>query len=128
MIIQVRTLITQLKTSLLYLLLFISNHAGCSKASVYGSNCDTPCPENCKDSTCHIQSGSCFNCKPGWSRMYCNTSKMICIPRNNLTIRYFFYMWFSYNYVCRLISYFLNVINDINYLNRMQGRMVWCQL
>eukprot|EP00105_Crassostrea_gigas_P039838 XP_019923986.1 PREDICTED: teneurin-3-like [Crassostrea gigas] len=46
---------------------------GCSKASVYGSNCDTPCPENCKDSTCHIQSGSCFNCKPGWSGMYCNT-------------------------------------------------------
>lgn len=88
MIIQDRTLITQLKPPLLYLLLFISNHAGCSKASVYGSNCDTPCPENCKGSTCHIRSGSCFNCKPGWSGMYCNTSKMICVPRNNFTINY----------------------------------------
>lgn len=94
MILQVRILITQLKTvtTLLYLLLCISYHAGCSKTSVYGSNCDTPCPENCKDNTCHIHSGSCFNCKPGWSGMYCNTSKITFIPRKNLTISCFFYV------------------------------------
>ncbi|XP_052694729.1 multiple epidermal growth factor-like domains protein 10 [Crassostrea angulata] len=46
---------------------------GCKNASVYGSNCDTPCPTNCKDSTCHIQSGTCFTCKPGWTGTYCNT-------------------------------------------------------
>lgn len=51
-------------------------YAGCNNASVYGTDCDTPCPTTCKDNTCHIQSGSCFNCKPGWSGVKCNTSKM----------------------------------------------------
>ncbi|XP_052695522.1 multiple epidermal growth factor-like domains protein 10 [Crassostrea angulata] len=44
---------------------------GCNNASVYGKNCDTPCPLNCKDSTCHIKSGSCFTCKLGWIGIYC---------------------------------------------------------
>ncbi|XP_052694675.1 receptor-type tyrosine-protein phosphatase epsilon-like [Crassostrea angulata] len=46
---------------------------GCKNASVYGINCDTPCPANCKDSTCHIQNGTCFTCIPGWTGTYCNT-------------------------------------------------------
>uniref|UniRef100_A0A8W8NII6 Fucolectin tachylectin-4 pentraxin-1 domain-containing protein n=1 Tax=Magallana gigas TaxID=29159 RepID=A0A8W8NII6_MAGGI len=46
---------------------------GCNNASVYGTDCDTPCPTTCKDNTCHIQSGSCFKCKPGWSGVKCNT-------------------------------------------------------
>nr|XP_034321733.1 uncharacterized protein LOC105331044 [Crassostrea gigas] len=47
---------------------------GCSKASFYGSICDTQCPVNCNDSTCHIHIGSCFNCTPGWTGMQCNTT------------------------------------------------------
>ncbi|XP_052694743.1 receptor-type tyrosine-protein phosphatase alpha-like [Crassostrea angulata] len=46
---------------------------GCINFGIYGSNCDTPCSSNCKESTCHIQSGKCFNCKPGWTGIYCTT-------------------------------------------------------
>lgn len=49
---------------------------GCNNASLYGSECDDPCPMNCKDSTCHIQNGTCFNCKPGWNGTYCKTSEL----------------------------------------------------
>lgn len=46
--------------SLYVLILF---DTGCNNASVYGSNCDIPCPANCKDSTCHIrvERVSCVN-------------------------------------------------------------------
>lgn len=47
---------------------------GCSKPGSYGRNCDTPCPINCKDNTCRIQSGFCIGCKPGWTGMYCAIS------------------------------------------------------
>lgn len=50
-------------------------YIGCNNAGFYGSNCDKPCPTNCKDSTCHIQNGACFTCKPGWTDMHCNKSK-----------------------------------------------------
>lgn len=58
-------------TILCYLFPF---HTGCQNASFYGNNCNTPCPPNCEDSTCHIQSGACFTCKPGWSGVECDTS------------------------------------------------------
>nr|XP_034321702.1 receptor-type tyrosine-protein phosphatase epsilon [Crassostrea gigas] len=45
---------------------------GCNNASFYGSKCDIPCPTNCKASTCNIQSGACFMCKPGWTDIHCN--------------------------------------------------------
>lgn len=35
-----------------------------------------PVPPNCEDNTCHIQSGACFTCKPGWSGVDCDASKM----------------------------------------------------
>ncbi|XP_078327528.1 receptor-type tyrosine-protein phosphatase alpha-like [Crassostrea virginica] len=46
---------------------------GCSKHGVYGSECDTHCPNNCKYNTCHILNGDCFGCKPGWTGTNCNT-------------------------------------------------------
>lgn len=61
---------------------------GCNNASVYGSNCDIPCPANCKDSTCHIESGACSLCKPGWTGVKCNTSKMG--PRFPVIVKYYF--------------------------------------
>lgn len=48
---------------------------GCNNARFYGKNCENLCPANCKDNTCHIEHGSCFKCKIGWTGMYCNTSK-----------------------------------------------------
>lgn len=64
-------------------------YIGCINASVYGINCDNPCPTNCKDSTCHIQSGACFNCTPGWTGVECNTSKMTNFFRSE-----YFFLWY----------------------------------
>lgn len=49
---------------------------GCKNASMYGINCNLPCSTNCKDNLCHIESGACFKCKPGWNGISCNESKM----------------------------------------------------
>lgn len=57
--------------------MFCYFNPGCNNTGFYGSNCDTPCPTNCKDSTCHIQNGTCFMCDPGWTGTYCDTSKMM---------------------------------------------------
>lgn len=95
---------------------------GCYNASLYGINCDTPCPTNCKDSTCHIQSGACFNCKPGWTGMNCNTSKMTKIYINfnslNCYVLFFFQLhlntfFFKLHHIttffeCKYTSFFLN--------------------
>lgn len=49
---------------------------GCN-GSVYGSNCDKPCPINCRYSISYIQSGTCFGCKPGWTGAACNISILL---------------------------------------------------
>nr|XP_022312137.1 neurogenic locus notch homolog protein 1-like isoform X2 [Crassostrea virginica] len=46
---------------------------GCNKTGVYGIECKTLCPPNCKYNTCHIQNGTCFECRPGWIGTHCNT-------------------------------------------------------
>lgn len=51
--------------------------SGCGKSGVYGSNCNIPCPTNCKDNMCHIQNGTCFSCQPGWMGTTCSTSKTV---------------------------------------------------
>lgn len=71
---------------------------GCNNASVYGSNCDTPCPKNCKDNTCNIQNGACFRCTPGWSGVKCDTSKM---PNKVLN---------QFKYSCFAVGYCFNYI------------------
>ncbi|XP_052693434.1 multiple epidermal growth factor-like domains protein 10 [Crassostrea angulata] len=50
---------------------------GCSSPGVYGNNCDKRCPNNCKDSTCHIQNGTCFACKSGRTGEICNRECVI---------------------------------------------------
>nr|XP_022305539.1 receptor-type tyrosine-protein phosphatase alpha-like [Crassostrea virginica] len=44
---------------------------GCLSSGVYGSNCNFSCPINCRYNTCHIQQGTCFECKPGWTGTSC---------------------------------------------------------
>ncbi|XP_078330762.1 uncharacterized protein LOC111117668 [Crassostrea virginica] len=46
---------------------------GCSKPGVYGSNCNIPCPKNCRYRTCHIQNGTCFGCEAGYKGTICAT-------------------------------------------------------
>lgn len=57
----------------------------------------TPCPTNCEDSTCHIQSGSCFTCKPGWSGVNCDASKMSYNVHSQLTYLYPVLFLFHFN-------------------------------
>nr|XP_022303638.1 receptor-type tyrosine-protein phosphatase alpha-like isoform X2 [Crassostrea virginica] len=45
---------------------------GCYKDGVFGNNCNSPCPGNCKTNSCLILDGSCFECKPGWTGATCN--------------------------------------------------------
>ncbi|XP_052695521.1 protein draper-like [Crassostrea angulata] len=44
---------------------------GCNLSGVYGSNCNTTCPINCRNDTCHIQNGTCSSCKSGWTGISC---------------------------------------------------------
>lgn len=97
-------------------------YIGCKNASVYGINCDNPCPTNCKDSTCHIQSGACFNCTPGWTGVECNTSKMT----NFFRSEYFFYdiSFKLVNFIFELTDVYLFFF----LLNRMSREMVRSRL
>ncbi|XP_078329602.1 uncharacterized protein LOC111116888 [Crassostrea virginica] len=46
---------------------------GCKTSGTYGSSCEERCSPNCRDDVCHIQRGTCFGCKPGWTGRTCNT-------------------------------------------------------
>ncbi|XP_061165603.1 receptor-type tyrosine-protein phosphatase epsilon-like [Saccostrea echinata] len=43
---------------------------GCSDPRHYGLDCSLPCPTNCKQ-YCHIESGNCLACKPGYKGERC---------------------------------------------------------
>ena len=47
--------------------------SGCKTSGVYGNNCQERCPTHCRDNVCHIQKGTCFGCKPGWTGIICIT-------------------------------------------------------
>lgn len=47
---------------------------GCKQSGFYGTKCDIPCSITCIGSTCHIQSGACFDCEHGVYGSYCNSS------------------------------------------------------
>nr|XP_034311830.1 receptor-type tyrosine-protein phosphatase epsilon isoform X2 [Crassostrea gigas] len=49
----------------------------CSNLGVYGSNCDIPCPDNCRERRCDIINGTCLECTPGWMGENCTTG---CTP------------------------------------------------
>ncbi|XP_056003613.1 uncharacterized protein LOC130049702 [Ostrea edulis] len=45
---------------------------GCSVPGYYGSDCSVPCPDrNCRH--CHIQTGACYECKPGYQGHRCES-------------------------------------------------------
>lgn len=53
--------------------LFSISSKGCNRPD-YGSNCDIPCPVNCKERKCHIQLETCIGCEPGCTGTYCDIS------------------------------------------------------
>ncbi|XP_061194980.1 multiple epidermal growth factor-like domains protein 11 [Saccostrea echinata] len=50
------------------------NTRGCKETGFYGSSCSVPCPENCLHPYCHIETGACQGCKPGYQGHQCNES------------------------------------------------------
>lgn len=48
---------------------------GCPTTGFYGSNCSIPCPDvNCR--YCHIETGTCQGCKPGYEGHRCELSNI----------------------------------------------------
>ncbi|XP_062566841.1 uncharacterized protein LOC134229151 [Saccostrea cucullata] len=48
---------------------------GCPDPYKYGVNCSKPCSTNCEQ-YCHIESGNCSRCKPGFKGNHCEESKV----------------------------------------------------
>ena len=48
-------------------------YTGCQTSGVYGDSCQKQCPINCRNNACHIKTGTCFDCEPGWKGATCNT-------------------------------------------------------
>ncbi|XP_065925748.1 multiple epidermal growth factor-like domains protein 10 isoform X2 [Magallana gigas] len=42
---------------------------GCPRPGYYGIGCNLPCPDNCR--YCHIETGTCQGCKPGYKGHQC---------------------------------------------------------
>ncbi|XP_062597475.1 uncharacterized protein LOC134258891, partial [Saccostrea cucullata] len=59
---------------------------GCKKLGVYGSNCSIKCPDqNCR--FCHIETGNCQGCQPGYQGHRCTFRKgRMHLFRNFLTL------------------------------------------
>ncbi|XP_056003597.1 multiple epidermal growth factor-like domains protein 11 [Ostrea edulis] len=47
-------------------------HKGCPVPGYYGPDCSTPCPNTCR--YCHIETGACQGCKPGYQGHQCELS------------------------------------------------------
>ncbi|XP_056002087.1 uncharacterized protein LOC125661665 isoform X2 [Ostrea edulis] len=44
---------------------------GCHNSGYYGEKCSRPCPVNCRIRYCHIETGVCQGCKPGYKGHQC---------------------------------------------------------
>nr|XP_022311254.1 uncharacterized protein LOC111116548 [Crassostrea virginica] len=45
---------------------------GCPNSGYYGQNCSTPCPSNCLEKMCNINTGHCLSCSPGYQGLTCS--------------------------------------------------------
>ena len=53
----------------------------CSNPGHFGPNCSIPCPINCQERRCDVNTGQCLGCLPGYQGLNC--------AEGNL----FYYMW-----------------------------------
>ncbi|XP_078329023.1 receptor-type tyrosine-protein phosphatase epsilon-like [Crassostrea virginica] len=44
---------------------------GCPTVGFYGDSCSIPCPQNCQEGRCHIITGECLGCLPGYKGPRC---------------------------------------------------------
>nr|XP_022307433.1 multiple epidermal growth factor-like domains protein 10 [Crassostrea virginica] len=44
---------------------------GCPTLGVFGESCSLPCPQNCQEGRCHIITGECLGCLPGYKGPQC---------------------------------------------------------
>ncbi|XP_048750500.2 multiple epidermal growth factor-like domains protein 11 isoform X2 [Ostrea edulis] len=51
---------------------------GCSVPGYYGPDCSIPCPDSCRYTYCHIETGACLGCKPGYQGHQC---QLPCSPQ-----------------------------------------------
>nr|XP_022311896.1 receptor-type tyrosine-protein phosphatase mu-like isoform X4 [Crassostrea virginica] len=45
---------------------------GCSKEGVYGLDCNKPCPANCQERRCDVNTGHCLGCLSGYQGLTCS--------------------------------------------------------
>lgn len=45
---------------------------GCKETGYFGDDCSLACPINCQERRCHIQTGYCLGCLPGYREEGCN--------------------------------------------------------
>eukprot|EP00105_Crassostrea_gigas_P042292 XP_019926440.1 PREDICTED: uncharacterized protein LOC105336880 isoform X2 [Crassostrea gigas] len=59
-----------------------SDANGCS-TGVFGDDCAEPCPQNCRDDLCKVETGVCLQCVDGWKGEFCNqtTTVFISVPQ-----------------------------------------------
>ncbi|XP_056003587.1 multiple epidermal growth factor-like domains protein 10 [Ostrea edulis] len=48
---------------------------GCPRPGFYGENCSLQCPVNCRTVYCHIETGACQECKPGYKGHQCEQAQ-----------------------------------------------------
>ena len=77
---------------------------GCQTAGVYGESCEQRCPINCRDNTCHIQKGTCFECSPGWRGTTCYTG--------NVEVRIYSYVTFGVSPILYSLRCFKQTIQN----------------
>lgn len=49
---------------------------GCA-TGVYGDDCTEPCPINCRDELCKVETGVCLQCIDGWKGEFCNQTTTV---------------------------------------------------
>lgn len=50
---------------------------GCRRSGYFGDQCTLSCPTNCKEDRCHINTGYCFECLPGFKGQSCNEGMLL---------------------------------------------------
>lgn len=63
--------------------MWIIHVLGCPLNSYFGPNCSRPCPINCQERRCDINTGHCLGCVPGYKGHRCEKGIEIDLSHNN---------------------------------------------
>ena len=77
---------TTLYNQSIFMLTIVLSHiflTGCSGIRYYGSTCSLPCPPDCKEKRCNVDTGHCLSCDSGFYGRDCkNTCPKNCKNNN----------------------------------------------